>query len=127
MGIIQADRGSPLSMQAPLQRAATVLAHPGPVLAPLRDPPRPALVAEPESSHSSLDGPDQPAAAESLGTRQVSGGGVALQSTGSALNESGVDALARPLTEGHCYRWGLQKASPPLVCCSLSTMSQCRD
>ena len=112
-------------MQAPLQRPATVLARPGPVLAPLREPPRPALVAEPESSHSSLDGPNQPAAAESLSTKHVSGAG-SMQSTGE-LTESGVDPLAGALTEGHCYRWGLQSASCPLVCCSLFTSSACRD
>ena len=111
---MQADRGWPLSMQAPLQRPATVLARPGPVLASLREHLRPALVAESESSHSSLDGPDQPGAAESLSTKQVSEGGMALQSTGSRLNESWVDPLAKPLTAGHCYRWGLQNASRPL-------------
>ena len=118
---IQANKGSPFSMQVPLQRPATMLAHPGPVLAPLREAPRPALVAEPESSHSSLDGLDQPGAAEGLSTNQVSREGVGTQSTGSRLNEFGVHLLAGALTEGHCYRWGLQKAFCPLVCCSLFT------
>ena len=114
-------------MQVPLQRSATMLARPGPVLAPLREDLRPALVAEPESSHSSLNGLDQPGAAESLSTKQVSGEGVAVQSTGSGLNEFGVDPQTAPLTEGHGYRWGLQDAFCPLVSCSLFMLSTCRD
>ena len=100
---IQANKGSPLSTQVPLQRPATMLARPGPVLAPLSEDLRPALVAEPESSHCSSSGLDQPGAAESLSTKQVYG---ELQSTGSGLNESKVDPQAGTLREGHAYRWG---------------------